>query len=132
MQMALDKTEPPTFDPTITDQEFALSPSAKAKMAELYADVADDMQAIRVFVMGGGCGGMSYGMTFTDERTPHDCVLEGEGFNIYVDAVALQFLHGVEVDYVDQPLGGAKFVFNNVFAATGGSGTCGGCGGAEH
>ena len=35
----------------------------------------------------------------------------------------------VEIDFVDRPAG-ASFVFNNVFASTGGSGTCGACGSA--
>jgi len=43
--------------------------------------------------------------------------------------VALNFLRGVEIDYVERRMG-ASFVFNNVFAATGGSGACGGCGSA--
>ena len=66
---------------------------------------------------------MTYGMTFTDTRHAYDKVREGEGFNIYVDAVALNYLEGVEIDFVERPTG-ASFVFNNVFAATGGSGTC--------
>ena len=82
-----------------------------------------------VFVSGGGCDGMTYGMTFTDAKTPYDCELKAEGFNLYVDAVALNFLRGVEIDYVERSTG-ASFVFNNVFAATGGSGTCGACGSA--
>ena len=118
----------PEFTPAISD-EIRLTPAAQAKMAELLADVSDDANAIRIFVGGGGCGGMSYGMTFTDARTPYDLVLEGGGFTVYVDAVALNFLQGVEIDYVDHPAG-ASFVFNNVFAATGGSGTCGACGAA--
>ena len=38
-------------------------------------------------------------------------------------------LEGAEIDYVSRPTG-ASFVFNNVFAATGGSGTCSACGAA--
>jgi iron-sulfur cluster insertion protein len=55
--------------------------------------------------------------------------MEKQGFNLYVDAVAMNFLRGVEIDFVERPTG-ASFVFNNVFAATGGSGTCGACGAA--
>jgi iron-sulfur cluster insertion protein len=52
-----------------------------------------------------------------------------QGFDVYVDAVALNFLRGVEIDYVERPTG-ASFVFNNAFSITGGSGTCGACGAA--
>jgi len=37
-------------------------------------------------------------------------------------------MRGVEIDFVDRGMGDASFVFNNVFAATGGSGGCGSCG----
>jgi len=110
--------------------DLALTEAARGKMRELFSQIEDDdMKAIRVFVSGGGCGGMGYGMTFTDSRSEYDSVRSEEGFDIYVDAVALNFLRGVEIDYVEKPTG-ASFVFNNAFAVTGGSGTCGACGSA--
>ncbi|MDH3888285.1 MAG: iron-sulfur cluster assembly accessory protein [Gammaproteobacteria bacterium] len=110
--------------------DLALTEAARGKMRELFNQIEDDdMKAIRVFVSGGGCGGMGYGMTFTDSRSEYDSVRSEEGFDIYVDAVALNFLRGVEIDYVEKPTG-ASFVFNNAFAVTGGSGTCGACGSA--
>ena len=120
----------PVFTGILTAEDVLLTPAAQAKMAELLADVDDDIEAVRVFVSGGGCGGMTYGMTFTDTRTAYDSVLEADGFKLYVDVAALNFLRGVEIDFVDRGLGQASFVFNNVFATTGGSGTCGACGAA--
>jgi iron-sulfur cluster insertion protein len=114
----------------LLENDLSLTPAAREKMAELFSQAEDDeLQAIRVFVSGGGCGGMGYGMTFTDTRSEYDCVRNEEGFDIYVDAVALNFLRGVEIDYVERPTG-ASFVFNNAFAMTGGSGVCGTCGAA--
>lgn len=115
------------FSKIISKDELSLSPTAADKMAELFQSADDDLEAIRVFVSGGGCGGMGYGMTFTDACSDKDRVLEADGFKIYVDVVAMGFLQGVEIDYVDRPTG-ASFVFNNAFAVTGGSGACGGCG----
>lgn len=118
------------FSTELTESELALTATAREKMLELFNQVEDDdLKAIRVFVSGGGCSGMGYGMTFTDQQTDFDCVRKIEGFDIYVDAVALNFLRGVEIDYVERPTG-ASFVFNNAFAITGGSGTCGSCGAA--
>lgn len=114
----------------ITPEELCISPSAQQKMAELMVDVDEEILGIRVFVGGGGCSGMQYGMTFTDVRTEYDRVFEGEGFAVYVDAVALNYLSGAEIDFVERPTG-ASFVFRNVFAAVGGSGACGGCGAAS-
>jgi iron-sulfur cluster insertion protein len=114
----------------LQETDLALTAAAREKMLELFSQVEDDdLKAIRVFVSGGGCGGMGYGMTFTDARSEYDCVRKEQGFEVFVDAVALNFLRGVEIDYVERPTG-ASFVFNNAFAITGGSGTCGACGSA--
>ncbi len=119
-----------SFDMALPEAVLALTDAAREKMGELITQAEDDdLKAIRVFVSGGGCGGMGYGMTFTDSQTEYDCVRQEEGFDIYVDAVALNFLRGVEIDYVERPTG-ASFVFNNAFAMSGGSGTCGACGSA--
>ena len=119
-----------SFSMELAATELALTAAAREKMLELFSQVEDDdLKAIRVFVSGGGCGGMGYGMTFTDTKSEYDCVRKEEGFDVYVDAVALNFLRGVEIDYVEKPTG-ASFVFNNAFAITGGSGTCGACGAA--
>jgi len=118
------------FDMTLKGSDLNLTAAARGKMAELFTQVEDDdLKAIRVFVSGGGCGGMGYGMTFTDTKSEYDCARKEDGFDIYVDVVALNFLRGVEIDYVERPTG-ASFVFNNAFALTGGSGTCGACGSA--
>jgi iron-sulfur cluster insertion protein len=115
------------FNTELTDAEVSLTELAQEKMAALFEDADDDIEAIRIYVSGGGCGGMSYGMTFTDNKTDFDTVRDFGSFKVYVDSVALAYLKGVEVDYIEKPTG-ASFVFNNVFAATGGSGACGACG----
>jgi len=115
------------FNTLLTDNDVNLTPLAQEKMIALFSDADDDIEAIRIYVSGGGCGGMSYGMTFTDAKSDFDTVRDYGSFKVYVDSVALGYLRGVEVDYVEKPTG-ASFVFNNVFAATGGSGACGGCG----
>jgi len=117
------------FSTSLSEKEVNLTPLAEEKMAELFDQADDDIEAIRVYVSGGGCGGMGYGMTFTDTKSDFDTVRDFDKFKIYVDAVALGYLKGVEIDYVEKA-GGASFVFNNVFQATGGSGACGGCGSA--
>jgi iron-sulfur cluster insertion protein len=112
----------------ITESEFKLTPAAEEQMAAILSDAEDAVEGIRVFISGGGCGGMTYGMTFADKVTPYDKTLQGDGYKILVDAVALNYLKGCEIDFMQEGLN-ASFVFNNVFQAVGGSGVCGGCGG---
>lgn len=89
----------------------------------------ESVNGVRIFVSGGGCSGMQYGMTFVEQPSQFDSVWEKDGLKVYVDSVALSYLEGVEIDYQTQG-NGASFVFKNVFLKTGGSGTCGGCGAA--
>ena len=116
------------FNNQLTDQ-INVSPEAARQLLAL-TENEEGVNGVRIFVSGGGCGGMSYGMTFVDQPNEYDCILEQDGLNVYVDAVALSYLAGVEVDYQTQGAN-ASFVFKNVFANTGGSGTCGACGAAS-
>jgi iron-sulfur cluster insertion protein len=115
----------PEYNTTLTDEVNVL-PAAHAKLVELLSS-EDEVNGVRIFVSGGGCGGMTYGMTFAEGPQAYDSILEKDGLTLYVDAVALSFLSGVEIDFVQQGMG-ASFVFKNAFAKTGGSGTCGACG----
>ena len=113
---------------TLSETDINVSAVAGEQFQRLISGVEDDdIEAIRIYVAGGGCSGMTYGMTFTDRRTDYDRVYEGDGYRVYVDSVALNYLKGVEIDFVTRETG-STFVFNNVFQATGGAGTCGACG----
>lgn len=120
----------PTYDPTIGDADLRVTADAKRKLTDLVQGTGGEAQAVRIYVAGGGCSGMNYGMTFAEQTEPTDSTMnDGNGFQLVVDPVALGFLRGAEIDYVDDGIN-ASFVFNNVFQAIGGSGACGGCGGA--
>ena len=118
-----------SYPADLNDTEMKLTVAAAGKMTELMAEADKGLEGIRVFVSGGGCGGMEYGLTFIEEAQGYDSVLSGDGFNIYVDPVALNYLKGCEIDYKETGMG-ASFVFNNVFQEVGGSGVCGACGAA--
>ena len=109
----------------ITESPLQITPAAQAKLSELLAEAGDEVNAIRVFVSGGGCSGMSYGMTFTDQTTQYDRVIETPGLKLVVDAVALGYLEGAEIDFTADSLN-PSFVFRNAFQSIGGGGGCGG------
>ena len=115
------------FDNRLTVNELEVTQSAQDKLLEIISQTDEDVSAIRIYISGGGCGGLAYGMTFTEEQNDFDTILQFEGFRILVDVVALNYLRGAQIDYI-QEVGRERFVFNNVFAETGGSGVCGGCG----
>lgn len=118
----------PAFRIEIAEHEMKVSPAAAEQLKNLLTSIEEDIAGIRIFVSGGGCGGMTYGMTYAESTMPTDKVLEGDGFKIMVDPVALGYLQGSDIDFVDNGMS-KSFVFNNVFKSVGGSGGCSGCGG---
>ncbi|MDH5710908.1 MAG: iron-sulfur cluster assembly accessory protein [Gammaproteobacteria bacterium] len=113
------------FNKRLTDEINVSAEAVKQLLA--ITESEDGVNGVRIFVSGGGCSGMTYGMTFVDQPTEFDCEWERDGLKVYVDSVAMGYLKGVEIDYQTQG-SSASFVFKNVFAQTGGSGGCGGCG----
>jgi len=111
---------------TQISNEVSVSSTAQEQLMNI-VNSEDNISGIRIFVSGGGCGGMTYGMTLVETASEYDKTLTQGDLNVYVDSVALGFLEGVEIDF--QEKGANKsFVFNNVFAQTDGAGTCGTCG----
>lgn len=115
------------FQTDVTSEVMSITDIALEKMTELLGQVEEDVAGIRVFVHGGGCSGLSYGMTYAEEMLGTDSALGNDDCKILVDPVALGYLQGCEIDYREGPTG-ASFIFNNVFQSVGGSGACGGCG----
>jgi len=115
------------YNPAISDQEIRVSDSAARQLAAILQNAEDGIEGIRVFVSGGGCGGMTYGMTYAENIDQRDKVLEGDGYKMVVDTVAMSYLKGCDIDFIEEGLN-ASFVFNNVFQSVGGSGACGACG----
>jgi|TARA_R110000796_G_scaffold63911_2_gene147852 iron-sulfur cluster assembly protein len=67
---------------------------------------------LRVGVKNGGCAGMEYVMDYAEAPETLDEVVEDNGVTIVIDAKAVLFLLGSEVDYEVTPLH-EKFVFRN-------------------
>ncbi|MCP4283314.1 MAG: iron-sulfur cluster assembly accessory protein [Gammaproteobacteria bacterium] len=110
----------------LTASDLTLSGPAQGKMAELVQQVEEDIKGVRVYATPGGCSGISFGMTFTDQVNGNDMVLACEGFDVIVDDATLEHLRGVEIDFIDREDGAASFVFNNLpQKADSGCGTCG-------
>ena len=96
--------------------------AAAAKVGELIREEANPNLKLRVFVQGGGCSGFQYGLNIEDEASEDDLIIEANGLRLFVDPFSMQYLGGVEIDYVTT-FQGSGFTFNNPNA----SGGCG-CG----
>ena len=66
---------------------------------------------LRVAVKGGGCSGLTYNLSF-DEEKEGDTTVDLTGFKVFVDGKSLFYLMGTELDF-SSGLNGTGFVFNN-------------------
>ncbi|MBV9121088.1 MAG: iron-sulfur cluster insertion protein ErpA [Chloroflexi bacterium] len=123
---------------------LVLTPEAARKVAELLdKEGLSGEKDLRVFVQGGGCAGMSYGMVFDEaDDSGDDIVVESHGVRILLDSMSASMLSGTEIDYVDG-LMGQGFTFSNPnakgscacghsFSTTDSKVTSGGCAGGCH
>jgi iron-sulfur cluster assembly protein len=91
---------------------ITLTDPALAQLKQLLAKEENPKLALRLFVTGGGCSGMQYGMAFDDNFRPADEVIEMEGVRVVVDEYTLPYVQGAEIDYIDS-LMGAGFTVHN-------------------
>jgi iron-sulfur cluster assembly protein len=101
---------------------LTLTDGAAEVVKDLISQQERDDLALRVYVAGGGCSGLQYGMALDENIEQDDQVFESKGVKVVVDAVSLRYISGSTVDYVTTGMGGG-FKVNNP-NATGGCG-CG-------
>ncbi len=89
-----------------------LTPNAIAKVKEIMAQQNPVPAGLRVGVVGGGCSGFSYSMSFENGAGAMDKTFDFDGLKVYIDATSLMYLQGATVDYVET-LEGAGFKFDN-------------------
>ena len=95
----------------MSEPSITLSERATRRIAEiLKAEAAPAL--FRVSVEGGGCSGFQYRFDLVTETTQDDLVVERDGARVVVDPISLGFLHGAELDFVDDLIG-AQFKLNN-------------------
>jgi iron-sulfur cluster assembly protein len=114
-----------TFDTApelLAQDEINLLPAAAEKIRSLLAERNLVDHGLRVFVAGGGCSGMQYGMAIEQGAGEFDTTIESNGVRVFVDPTSMMYLSGATIDYVDSLMGGG-FRIDNPNAVS----TCG-CG----
>ncbi|MFL6301205.1 MAG: HesB/IscA family protein [Terriglobales bacterium] len=89
-----------------------LTQTAIAKVKEIMGQQNPVPAGLRVGVVGGGCSGFSYSMSFENNAGMMDKTFTVDGIKLFVDATSAMYLNGCQVDYVET-LEGAGFKFEN-------------------
>jgi iron-sulfur cluster assembly accessory protein len=91
---------------------LTLTPQAVSKVNEIMATQDPLPSGLRIGVVGGGCSGFQYSMSFENQAGMMDKVLKFGDLKVFVDATSLMYLNGCVVDYVET-LEAAGFKFDN-------------------
>lgn len=92
---------------------ITITPTAAEKLSSVMDQKGlAETHGLRVFVKGGGCGGMQYGMTFDEANREGDEVYEQHGMKIMVDPTSLFYIDGSNIDYIDNLMGGGFHIDN--------------------
>ena len=94
------------------NQIIKLSENAAKRIKEIMSGVELDAVGVRVAGKSGGCAGMSYVMEYAKEINPNDEIIEDKGVKVFVDAAAVMYLLGTEMDYKKEKFS-SQFVFKN-------------------
>lgn len=93
---------------TITD-------TAQKQIQLLLKKAPEGTQGLRLNVKPTGCSGNSYAMEYitANDDTSSDDVFESDGVSLSIPKIHSWMLFGMQVDYVTDDLGNAKFEFTN-------------------
>ena len=91
---------------------ICLTESAISHVSSILSENSDVNLRLRIYVSGGGCSGLQYGMALDTEVDPDDTIFDHEGVAIVLSAYDQKYLFGSIVDFIDSPMGGGFKVTN--------------------
>lgn len=116
--------------PTIT-----LSQAASDAVKNILSERNLEGYGLRVYVAGGGCCDVNFGMALDNNIRDIDTTFNADGVMVVVDEVSIDYLRGATIDFVNDPVRGAGFAVDSPNAKSQehghahGEGGCG-CGGS--
>jgi iron-sulfur cluster assembly protein len=77
-----------------------VTPNARDQVLKLMDRQQKPGAALRLYVQGGGCSGLTYGMTFDREETGDEVAYRNGGLTVVVDRASAPLLDGLKVDFL--------------------------------
>mmetsp|Transcript_16493 Transcript_16493/g.22794 ORF Transcript_16493/g.22794 Transcript_16493/m.22794 type:complete len:127 (+) Transcript_16493:285-665(+) len=99
-----------TRSPRLQKAAIKLTETATQRLQELLTK--RDTEFIRLGVKTRGCNGLSYTMSYTNQKGKYDELIEQNGVRVLIDPGVLMHVIGTEMDFVTDRLR-SEFVFNN-------------------
>jgi len=83
-----------------TQKLVTVTPKAAEKIKEFMKEEKENPEYLRVYVQGGGCSGLSYGMGFETKPEDDDTVIEESGVKILIDSYSQDSLKALRALWV--------------------------------
>ena len=96
----------------MSEQVIKFSDNAANRIKEIMSKADNNTIGVTVGVKSGGCAGMSYMMEYAKEAKKNEEVIEDKGVKVFIDANAVMYLLGTEMDYKTDKFS-SQFVFKN-------------------
>ena len=96
----------------MSEQVIKLSDNAANRIKEIMSKADNSTIGVRVGVKSGGCAGMSYMMEYAKEAKKNEEIIEDKGVKVFIDANAVMYLLGTEMDYKKDKFS-SQFIFKN-------------------
>lgn len=77
-----------------------ITQAAREQVLKIRPKEEGPSQALRLYVQGGGCSGLTYGMTFDRAETGDEVAYEDPSLKVVVDRSSAPLLDGVKVDFL--------------------------------
>ena len=92
---------------------ISLSAAASDAVKNILTERNLEGYALRVYVAGGGCCGVNFGMALDNNIRDVDTTFEANGVQVVVDEVSIDYLRGATIDFVNDPVRGAGFAVDS-------------------
>ena len=96
----------------ILNEDIKLTDNAVKRVNAILTGEKKEGYFLRISVVGGGCSGMSYNLSFDNKEGEFDKMYECNGVKVVCDVKSWFYVKGTEIDFSDDLLSGG-FKLNN-------------------
>lgn len=100
-------------------ETISVSEVAATEFKKILKDKNMEGSSLRVYVAGGGCSGVSFGMAIEKEVRENDITFTSSDINLVVDDQSIHYLQGAHINFIQDPQRGAGFIVEGVNTASG-------------
>ena len=96
----------------ILNEDIKLTDNEDKRVNAILTGEKKEGYFLRISVVGGGCSGMSYNLSFDNKEGEFDKMYECNGVKVVCDVKSWFYVKGTEIDFSDDLLSGG-FKLNN-------------------